>query len=498
MKDNYRQKKIREEFFDTSNSVLVKAGPGTGKSTTMLSLAKDLNIFDKGIMLAFNNKIVKELKDKLSSFVLTSSVEASTLHTFGLRMVAKKFTFKVDKNKFYILYKDLYNTSDIKLLSRKEENVLKFSLKFLDQFSRIFLTDDFSEIKEASIELGVWEITEDTLLQSYWITFLEIREGFNNRSYKLVDFTDMLYFPVYFDLKCTEGYTHVFADECQDFSVLQHKLFEIICNDDQHVKFIAVGDDRQAINAFAGSSAESFEMFKSYANVVELPLDISYRCPPIITDELNKIYKGVIPFKSEGGSMSIKTERDLSSIPNKSLILCRNTAPLVSTLFLLAAEGKKCYILGKDTFNSAKKVMREYLYLDIDTALTNSRKELLELSANLKSETTRIRFFMLKEAIDIVSSLSSNFVFPYGTKLTHYFAKATIFFVASEDSIVLSTIHKSKGLENPNVYLINKRKLMPSKMARNEKSRIQEKNLFFVAVSRSSENFSYLNIKFEQ
>ena len=290
----------------------------------------------------------------------------------------------------------------------------------------------------------------------------------------------------------------IIAHNCQDFSVLQHKLFQIICEDMQHQKFIAVGDDRQAINAFAGSSAESFEFFKDYNNVVELPLDISYRCPPIITDELSKIYKGVIPFKKSGGSLTVKTENDLLDIPQKSLILCRNTAPLIQTSFMLAALNRKCYILGKDSLNTTKRVLRDYMDYNIFKALSEANDELTKVSQDMSNEASRIRFYLLKDALDVVVSLKNNFKFPIGTKLRSYFYKASELFTPTPESIVLSTIHKSKGLENDNVYLINKKQFMPSKMARGEKAKIQEKNLFFVAMSRSSENFNYLNIKFEE
>jgi DNA helicase II / ATP-dependent DNA helicase PcrA len=59
------------------------------------------------------------------------------------------------------------------------------------------------------------------------------------------------------------------------------------------------------------------------------------------------------------------------------------------------------------------------------------------------------------------------------------------------EGIILSSIHKSKGLEANFVYLIRK-DLIPSKYATQEWSLIQERNLLFVAYTRAKESLIFV------
>ena len=61
------------------------------------------------------------------------------------------------------------------------------------------------------------------------------------------------------------------------------------------------------------------------------------------------------------------------------------------------------------------------------------------------------------------------------------------------EGIVLSTIHKSKGLEADRVFLLN-RSLIPSKYANTEEALYNEKCLLFVAITRARKELVYCNV----
>ena len=66
-------------------------------------------------------------------------------------------------------------------------------------------------------------------------------------------------------------------------------------------------------------------------------------------------------------------------------------------------------------------------------------------------------------------------------------------FTNNKDSgIILSTIHKSKGLESPNVYIACK-SLMPSKTAKQPWEIEQENNLIYVAYTRTKNILGFLD-----
>jgi superfamily I DNA/RNA helicase len=64
-----------------------------------------------------------------------------------------------------------------------------------------------------------------------------------------------------------------------------------------------------------------------------------------------------------------------------------------------------------------------------------------------------------------------------------------VLFTDGRRGVILSTIHKAKGLEAERVYFLD-RFLIPSKYARKGWQREQEQNLLYVALTRSK-NFLY-------
>ena len=70
--------------------------------------------------------------------------------------------------------------------------------------------------------------------------------------------------------------------------------------------------------------------------------------------------------------------------------------------------------------------------------------------------------------------------------------KINIIFTDDEnDGICLSTIHKAKGLEADNVYILCE-SLMPSKHAKKEWEKISENNLKYVAVTRAKKTLNFI------
>ncbi len=64
-------------------------------------------------------------------------------------------------------------------------------------------------------------------------------------------------------------------------------------------------------------------------------------------------------------------------------------------------------------------------------------------------------------------------------------------FSDNSDGIILSTIHKSKGLEADNVYIIHE-ELMPSKYAKKDWEMVQEQNLIYVAYTRAKSHLGFV------
>ena len=67
----------------------------------------------------------------------------------------------------------------------------------------------------------------------------------------------------------------------------------------------------------------------------------------------------------------------------------------------------------------------------------------------------------------------------------------TIFHGDSDDAIQLSTVHKAKGLEADNVYILMP-SLMPIKYATQDWEKTTEKNLIYVAITRAKKSLNYI------
>lgn len=279
--------------------------------------------------------------------------------------------------------------------------------------------------------------------------------------------------------------------EAQDLNILQHKLLDQLINQGDIHKFIAVGDANQSIYGFAGAYAESFDLFKQRPNTIELPLDICYRCPTSIIEEANKVYNVMQGSKTHPGI--VQSIDDIELIQDNSMIICRNSAPLLDVYFKLLGLKKKVIIKGEDILGSIINLMKPMQYKTVSQARIKIEREIDKLARTLDDERTRFKHYKMKENLDVFNILTHNMCVE-STKLIDLIKEIqSIFKNDDEDAIVLCTIHKSKGLQANVVYILNEG-LIPSKFAKSEKQMKQEINLKYVARTRAKEELYYLNI----
>ena len=86
---------------------------------------------------------------------------------------------------------------------------------------------------------------------------------------------------------------YILIDEYQDFSELFHRLMEAVQKQNPHARFFCVGDDWQAINAFAGSDLHFFENFSEiFQDSRQLHMATNYRSTKAIVDVGNALMTG--------------------------------------------------------------------------------------------------------------------------------------------------------------------------------------------------------------
>lgn len=490
MQFSYRQNDIFNHWETSGDNILISACAGSGKTTTLLEIIKRCDA--RTLYLAFNKSIQQEVNRKLEEQNLRQG-KAMTMHSLGLQAIrGAEIKFRIDKNKDWTLiniFKEKYRSVLRRNIPYENHIKLFFALIDLNESSRMNFTDDFEKLSDILLEKGV-SMPAISDIDFYWAKFLEIREEEYQKDTKVIDFLDMIYLPIKLDLTIPVYSSYLIIDECQDLNYGQHLLIDKLIEQGTIKKWVAAGDRNQSIYGFAGATSNSFELFlEKKGNTVEMPLDICYRSSQRIIDEANKVYDVMHPFKTSSGIVG--TVNSLDEVKEGSMIICRNSGPLINAYFGLLALGKSSYINGSDMMAYLIRFLNPYKYQTILYAKREMGYELEDLEKD-HSDKGQFKAYIFRENFYNFNIISSHLA-SETDKVEYLIDKLQDLFDKKENSIELCTIHKSKGLEADIVYILNE-DLIPSKFAKTEEQKVQENNLKYVARSRAKEELYYLNL----
>lgn len=459
----------------------------SGKTHTLKELCNRTKEGTSCLFMAFNKSIAEELKTKLPT-----TVECNTFHSMGLRTLMKNFRFRMqlEENKCFSLCMELF---DFRKKEHKEKMRYYFALQELWEKIRLSLC----EINERNVSALCIEYDLD--YENSMINDLnKINERWrkdcakiqDNKSFKM-DFPDMLWIPYNFvDEMNFPKYQVVMADEGQDLFTLQKEILQRYIK--PRGRFVAVGDSKQLIYNFMGSDLDVFNSIKEMPNTICLPLSVTYRCAKKIVERANEVFPGTecTATAKEG----VVRSGDIFEAESGDFILCRNNFPLVAAFIMLLEKGKKASIMGRDFGENLCRLMDNQsclddLYLLLEDKASKLKKRGLSEIAIINNAS----YVALKEKVSIIETLYKRFP---GSFLA---LKQKIKNIFSDDKtgIILSTIHKSKGLEAKRVFFLNP-ELIPSKFAKTPKALYAEDCLKFVAITRAKEELVYCHINTEE
>lgn len=248
------------------------------------------------------------------------------------------------------------------------------------------------------------------------------------------------------------------------------------------------------INSFAGSDSDSFTKLKKTPNTIVLPLSICYRCPKNIVKFAQKLVPEIeYDFNAIDGYINYNSK--IEDLKEGDMVICRNSAPLISFLMLLNERGVKAYIKGTDVLDKILSLVASIDEDDVNLLINSvyvKRKEHVVKFNVVNNFThnfsTTQQYGDITDYLECVKLLSANLA----TK-KELIERIKNMVSASEEGVCLSTIHKSKGLEADNVYILNKH-LTPSKLAKQEWELEQERNLEYVSFTRSKKTLGFINV----
>lgn len=475
---------------NNSSSVVINAVAGSGKTTTIVECAKRESAKGKSILfLAFNKSIATELATKMQG----TNIECKTLHSHGFRGLAKAIGGNVttDNNKWrkYVT-NNLYGLTDATFNDKREEYAFISNCVTLLNLCRINLVQsgDMKAINAIAQHHGIdciWDepkVVNTILADAYNVT-------------EIIDFTDMITAPCTNDTarRNTPKYDIVFVDECQDLSKAQREL--VLCSLAKGGKFVAVGDPKQAINGFCGADCNSFYELVKLANNNELPLSVCYRCGKDIIAQAQALVPNIKAFEGAANGI-VRHTTELAEIQRGDMVICRKSAPLVGLCLKMIANGISAKVKGTDIAEGLKKLIEKmkaknihYLYDKLDNELENIRKRAERQGITNTDNCPSVLAFKDKiECIRVIAETCTS-IAQVVAKLDNLFSD-----YKSNNMVMLSTIHKAKGLEADNVFIIVPNKLPLTFKGQQEWELEQEYNLKYVAITRAKKVLTFVDL----
>lgn len=459
-------------------NILIKAYAGAGKTTTIVEAVKLLPQ-DKSIMfLAFNKHIQEELKTKLPEYV-----RCYTTYGLGTSAIKRKYGDKIEFDEFKadkIIQKKAKNW-DLQDEFDDDEEILFYleNIKKLANLCRLTLTLKPEYIPYVCERYDI-PISKPKDIKRVLKVLDEM-----TTDRKTFDYTDMIFLPAIDNSIWMFPQDYVFVDEVQDLNRCQIRIIEKVLKKDKSSgkiigRLIAVGDFFQGIYGFNAADEKSFEWFEKFPNTKVLPLSVSFRCSKAVIRKAQEIVPDIKALDSapEG---CVRDGDVLKEAQSGDFVLCRTTMPLVKLFFEFLIQRKKAIIKGSDIgvhlieligkINSIEKLVSFW-----ETELISFRRDLKAdgiLNPNEHSGYSALEDKVM--TLLFLAKLSENIV---DLKF-----KIRTIFTDEIQGIVLSTVHKVKGLEADRVFIIRP-DLLPMQNTKSWQY-IQEKNLEYVAYTRA-------------
>jgi len=270
----------------TEGPVLILAGAGSGKTTTIVSrLAYLIEVVgipaSNTLTLTFTNKAAKEMKERSLSMIENVAYPPllCTFHKFGLLFL--KFHIKLlgRENNFVVI-----DTDDKKRILKKINAELPTQLvaSEISRYKNSLLSPDDAykqtELFNYKQIAEVYAEYEKYLLENNLVDFDDLIA----MTYKLLDENPEL------ARATSERYKYIMIDEYQDTNELQLKLLQKLCT--THNNLCVVGDDDQSIYGWRGANIRNIIDFEEdFSGATVFKLEQNYRSRSPILEVANAL-----------------------------------------------------------------------------------------------------------------------------------------------------------------------------------------------------------------
>jgi superfamily I DNA/RNA helicase len=313
------------------------------------------------------------------------------------------------------------------------------------------------------------------------------RDGLSGHA---IDFDDMLYLPTIDDAIQLPAYDWVMVDESQDLNPCQIDLLTKYHNQHPNTRFLFVGDPYQSIFAFRGADPSATPRIIERFGCEKFPLSVTYRCPTNVVKAAQTYvpHLAAKPEAEAGEVTQIEEAEFFDAVQPGDMVLCRCVAPLITHCLAFIKKGRNARVLGRDIGRSLCALYKNHVTPKNDgdnyKALFEARAAALAKLGNPGQEN---RLQAMNDRFDALEILIPSADADEPTVL----AAINAVFDDAKPTYTFSSVHKAKGQERDNVFLVRP-ELLPFPNATDIQ---QERNLKYVALTRAKKRFTYVITK---
>ena len=295
----------------TEGPLLIIAGPGTGKTLTIIARTLYILLSEKAlpeeiVLTTFTNKAAFELRDRINQ-------------------LAKKLNYNTSLHPMKI--GTIHSLCDSYINDNRSKTKLKKDYQILDELTQpFFIYENFEDIikdKNQGKYLGKWKGKWDAInniipyLNKITEEFIEIDKlkGSNNNFLQLLadsyhSYVDALFKAncvdfsflqkIFYELlltsevssKIKEKLKYIMVDEYQDTNYIQEQILLKLADPENNIA--VVGDEDQSLYRFRGATVRNILEFPThFANYKKVELTINYRSHPKIIKTYNNFMNSI-------------------------------------------------------------------------------------------------------------------------------------------------------------------------------------------------------------
>lgn len=303
----------------------------------------------------------------------------------------------------------------------------------------------------------------------------------------VMDFDDQKYMPL------KEGWTvpiydTVVIDEFQDTCEIE---FLLMMKASSGGRFYCFGDPDQSIYGFKGSTPDAFALYCEILRAKRLPLSICYRCPRSVIREAQRFVPRILPADDaiEGNVEWGRFEAGVGDF-----VLCRTTEPLVERCLNGLSRKQPGKVRGREIGDKLEYMIETICNHDHSISIIDFGKLLVDYQYQQVAKMESLQQDALAQQVeDRCKSL--RVICRLASSVQDLFRIVDEVFCDDKDRHVgvdYMTIHRSKGLQAKNVWLLRP-DLLPHPRAKKRWMKEEENRLSYVAITRAEETFTYVD-----